>query len=585
MRSVRVFWFGMMFWCACQGRGSPTLVAADATLAPSTDETTTDLVRQALAAEAKGHASERAQLLQRALQQQPDCAPAHWQSGDVHVGDRWLSVDTATQEAASAGYVDKYRELRRRVRPNAADHLSVARWCSQQELPEQERLHLLLALRYAPKSDEAIKKLGLMRHNGTLLPRAQVKAMGEHAKESAAALKTWKPRLLKLRHDIESNDTSRQIEAKQTLESIDDPLVIPALESLTINGRAEIGKAVVASLTKMPGQLATDSLARHATFAEQVVVRKAASEALQSRSVFSYVPTMMFAMQLPSDVQFDSYYTNGQFFHRLAIFQHGLFADKSFVSTGGTSEQIIFSRRYGDSDTFIPDRTLLSDSLLAKQEVHANKARELVNGRIAAALQTATGNDLPADPQNWWDWWLDYNEIYRPPVNPVYQTVRNYTPPPSSVRYRSCFVAGTKVWTSTGSMAIEQVQTGECVLAQDIETGELAFKPVIDTTVRPPSPLVAISAGGELIHATRGHPFWISGIGWQMAKELKSGQMLHTPRGPLAIDSISEADPATCYNLIVADFGTYFVTDQQVLVHDNNLRQVTTATVPGLIAP
>ena len=37
--------------------------------------------------------------------------------------------------------------------------------------------------------------------------------------------------------------------------------------------------------------------------------------------------------------------------------------------------------------------------------------------------------------------------------------------------------------------------------------------------------------------------------------------------------------------MIVADFNTYFVGDAQVLVHDNNLRQVTTATVPGLVDP
>jgi hypothetical protein len=200
-------------------------------------------------------------------------------------------------------------------------------------------------------------------------------------------------------------------------------------------------------------------------------------------------------------------------------------------------------------------------------------------------LQIATGNELSADPQKWWNWWFDYSEIYRPAVNPVTQTVRNYVPRPLRIRYMSCFVAGTQVSTSTGPMPIEQVQIGEFVLAQDIETGELAYKPVIGTTVRPPSPLVAISAGGETIRATRGHPFWISGIGWQMAKVLKAGQMLHTPRGPLPIDSIGEDDPATCYNLVVADFGTYFITDRHVLVHDNNLRQVTTATVPGLIDP
>ena len=68
-------------------------------------------------------------------------------------------------------------------------------------------------------------------------------------------------------------------------------------------------------------------------------------------------------------------------------------------------------------------------------------------------------------------------------------------------------------------------------------------------------------------------------------KELKAGQYLHTTHGPATIESAKEEGEAQCYNLIVADFNTYFVSDAQVLVHDNNLRQVTTATVPGLVDP
>jgi hypothetical protein len=526
--------------------------------------------------------------LQRAIVEQPDYAPAHWQSGEVRVGDRWLSVEAAAQEAARAGNVDKYRQLRSRVRASERDHLDLARWCAQHQLPDQERLHLLFALHFAPKSREAIEKLDLTRYNGALVPRAQAQAMDRRAQESVGVLKTWKTRLVKLRRDIESNNTAKQIEATQELRSIDNPLLIPALEFLTTDSTAATGEAVVASLSKMPDQLATDSLARHAVFAEQQGVRKAASEALRSRSIFSYVPTMMFALQSPTDLQLDISYMNGQMLHRLAMFQRGPFVDHSFVSSGGTSERIRIHLKdspWSNEDITLPDMTLPQDSLLAQRELQTNAAKQQLNDRIVAALQIATGNELPADPQKWWDWWFDYNEIYRPPIKPVTQTVRNYIPPPVTVRFASCFVAGTQVSTSTGPMAIEQIQIGECILAQNIETGELAYKPVIGTTVRPPSPLVVISVGGETIRATRGHPFWISGIGWQMAKELKAGQTLHTPHGPLPIDSISEAEAATCYNLVVADFGTYFITDQHVLVHDNNLRQVTTATVPGLIAP
>jgi hypothetical protein len=368
------WWCGVTLFFGLTCSHLPPLIAADAAKDRPGDDSSAQLVRQALLAEASGKTSKRAQLLQRAVEDKPDYAPAHWQLGEVRVGDRWLSIEAAAQEAARAGHVDKYRQLRARVRPSASDHLNLAHWCSQQKLPGQERLHLLFALQYAPKLHEAIEKLDLTRYHGELMPRSQAQAMDRRATESAAVVKTWKPRLVKMRRDIESNVTARQVAATRQLRSIDDPLLIPALEFLTTDSSAEIGEAVVASLSKMSDQAATDSLSRHAVFAEKETVRKAASEALHSRSIFSYVPTMIFALQTPTEVQFDNYYENGQFLHRLAMFQRGLFRDRSFVSTGGTSEDIIISHRYGNSDTILPDTTLAQDALLAEQVSQANEA-------------------------------------------------------------------------------------------------------------------------------------------------------------------------------------------------------------------
>jgi hypothetical protein len=131
-------------------------------------------------------------------------------------------------------------------------------------------------------------------------------------------------------------------------------------------------------------------------------------------------------------------------------------------------------------------------------------------------------------------------------------------------------------------MPIEQIKIGELVLSQDSETGELAYKPVLGTTIRPVSPLVETHLGDTLIRSTRGHPFWVDGQGWQMAKELKAGQWLHTVRGSVQIDSAEPSEEAVCYNLIVAGFHDYFVSAAKVLVHDNLLRGPTLATAPWL---
>ena len=132
-------------------------------------------------------------------------------------------------------------------------------------------------------------------------------------------------------------------------------------------------------------------------------------------------------------------------------------------------------------------------------------------------------------------------------------------------------------------MPIEKIKPGESVLAQNPETGELTYQPVLATTRRPTSPVLKIRLGSTEIRSTRGHPFWVSGIGWQMAKELKAGQQLHAVDGTRSIDSIEPTDEDDCFNLIVADDHNYFISDAKVLVHDNTLRGPLVARVPGLV--
>jgi intein/homing endonuclease len=103
-------------------------------------------------------------------------------------------------------------------------------------------------------------------------------------------------------------------------------------------------------------------------------------------------------------------------------------------------------------------------------------------------------------------------------------------------------------------------------------------------TLRPPSKLRKITLGGSEIITTLGHPFWVDGIGWKMAKELQPGQNLHALQGAALIARVDEVPQSEqAYNLVVADYNTYFVGSANVLVHDNLYRQPTLAKVPGLV--
>lgn len=73
---------------------------------------------------------------------------------------------------------------------------------------------------------------------------------------------------------------------------------------------------------------------------------------------------------------------------------------------------------------------------------------------------------------------------------------------PSKVSTGACFVAGTQILTICGSKNIEDIQNGDYVLAQNQETGELAYKEVIQTFVRYKDVTIHIIVNGVEIEAT-----------------------------------------------------------------------------------
>jgi len=146
----------------------------------------------------------------------------------------------------------------------------------------------------------------------------------------------------------------------------------------------------------------------------------------------------------------------------------------------------------------------------------------------------------------------------------------------------SCLSAGTPIWTDRGPIAVETVQVGDLVLSKDSESGELAYKPVLHTTVRPARQLLQVRAGKTVFNATGGHVFWISGHGWLKIRDVKPGMRFHGAAGPTVLDSLEEGSNEPTYNLVVADFHTYFVGQSMLLSHDPTFAQPTDVRVPGL---
>jgi len=216
-----------------------------------------------------------------------------------------------------------------------------------------------------------------------------------------------------------------------------------------------------------------------------------------------------------------------------------------------------------------------------------NNVTRALNDRITTTLRAATGQSLSSDPQLWWQWWQQENNVANQgekQTRTIQQSAQVAVVDTSAVGQRvECFAAGTPVWTAMGLTAIEDVRIGDLVLSQNVDTGELALKPVLRTTVRPPEPLFDVQIGDETFQTTSGHLFWVSGRGWAKARELGSGLQVHGVNGGVSVVRAErQATMAATYNVAVEDFQTYFVGENCVLSHDVNEQRPTATVVPGL---
>jgi RHS repeat-associated protein len=158
-----------------------------------------------------------------------------------------------------------------------------------------------------------------------------------------------------------------------------------------------------------------------------------------------------------------------------------------------------------------------------------------------------------------------------------------------SVGLEMCFVAGTKIQTIDGQKNIEEIETGDMVMSYNEETGEFGYKEVLGTIVTHPDKIVKVQVGDESIECTTEHPFFvIAGLksenqlasyhekmervngSWIEAGDLKPGMKLLGSGGSLVeITKVEiESRNETTYNFEVADWHTYCVGKQNVVVHN-----------------
>lgn len=595
------------------------------TTTPTSNEKVRDYVQAALEYEIEGENDRRQVMLNAALEAQPAAPAANWHAGRVRRQGEWMTIADAQRLASADSQLQQYRELRRRAGTDPKLHLSLAHWCARQNLADQAKLHYRKVAEH-PQAEgelraEALKKLGLRHINGMLLTDEEIRARREAAEQIERAIKTWRPRLEPWREAMESDNLKQREVAAAKLEQVDDPHVIAVAETFLADSGPNFGERLVALVGRFVQHEATETLVRFAILSPWPNVREAAIAQLKERPLHDFLPMVLEGLTAPIQSRWSvNRGPDGSIHYQHAFFREGQQANMALAAEHVLRPQAnivsgqVRGQRTNTVDIEPPKRRppngrlirvlptiddhqerLAGLAVLAaarEREIRIaqeNAAVQARNDRVFHVLEQTTAAVLPRDAGQWWLWWEKYNEYVKgKPTQYVYvYTQAAYQRDAIAFYVRtSCFAAGTKVWTETGLAPIESVQSGDRVLSQDPNTGELAYKVVVNTTAGPPSsPLMRLMVEGEEILPTCAHVMWVNGQGWRIAKRLELGDWLHGVSGAVLVEELEERPaPSVVYNLVVEDFHTYFVGQCGLMVHDITYRKPTRALVPGHVA-
>ena len=582
-RGVRQASLLVIGWCLL-GSQLSSLLAVERTATKSKKSAEADL-REVLQQSSAGAEIDREEALEAARAKEPQRSDLQWQSGHTFWNNQWVPFSQPSEDAQLREKIAEYEKYRESVPDTLVDQMRLADWCRDHGLPIQERAHLLAVLKHNPNHVLARNRAGWRLIGSRWVSEDEIKAMQRQTEATARAAQRSLPALRRAFAGLDSQYAAESQRAERLLSELQDPDLVPIymeqFANVSHNSKLKLLRVIEGS----GGPMASMFLAQVALQDPTSSIGVEAMKALRSRPLHDYVPMLLSMMATPVETRFIVEQVGRNDVRYIQVFANEL---EDYKQVGREVEVVSGNSYSGQMQAL---QRLYAQALERTNRVgDLNLRIQHLNRKAALVLNAVTRQDLPPNPDSWWKWWNQINESFPQGEKYVYSTASysatSITPelsPSRSYRPRcECLVAGTPIWTITGPRAVETIKTGDLVLAQDPDSGELSYKAVMMPTRRPPGPIVRIELPNEVIRASSGHLFWVAGLGWTRASSLTAGKRIHDVSGSTLIKSVeAESEPVETFNLIVDGFHSYFVGESKILSHDNSIPRGTDAKVPG----
>ncbi len=555
----------------------------------STPALAASAVREAIAQETIGDTKQRDAMLDDVLAAAPDFAPARWQKGFVETRAGWQHIDELMHERALSSRDTIYRNLRRKSADDIASHVQLARWCERRSLAESARGHWYRVLSLDANNPEAHRALGDQYIDNKWVSSEQRQQNQTRSEATEAAQRDWGRKVSEWAEGFANGSPTRKSFCEKNLRDVADPAAAPILALNLAQRGDECALLFVDILRSMPQLEATHALSDLGVRTKSVPVRRAIVSELKVRDEHMVIPPLLLAMSSPATAEMRLIVTD----EGALVYRHVFSTKESPRTAQNQDARFVSMTRTRDDKSSLDSELFVSplESELSRRNLTIQQSNE----RIELFLSEITGAHN-GKPEDWWKWWNRRQQVEvgeeLVPAQPTAPAMPNRnmvsSVPNANITFarpqsrRECFVRGTPVWTPGGKVAIETIQTGDLVLSQDMKTGELAFKGVVQPTQRPPQKVYELEIGCAKLECTGGHAFWVPGSGWVKASGLKPGMLVRCVDGAEPVLSIQQNRTVETHNLVVADFHSYFVGEEKTLCHDNTDQRPTLAIAPGI---